>query len=98
MRFTIKNAGDKTAELDTVSFDNVYYASVNGGNRVKETLFVWSTKPFLRFSGKIKAGEQETAMLLFSNPGGDSKGYQNSGFNGTIGRYNIFRSVIIKTS
>jgi uncharacterized protein YceK len=64
MKFKIKNPTDKDIELDTVSLDNTFYASFDGGNRIKETVS-FGAQSLSSYLGVIKAGKSKTAVLLF---------------------------------
>jgi hypothetical protein len=67
MKFKIKNPTDKDIELDTVSLDNTFYASFDGGGRVKETVS-FGAQSLSSYLGVIKAGKSKTAVLLFQVP------------------------------
>lgn len=64
MKFKIKNPTDKDIELDTVSLDNTFYASFDGGSRIKETVS-FGAQSLSSYVGEIKAGKSKTAVLLF---------------------------------
>jgi hypothetical protein len=67
MKFKIKNPTDQDIELDTVSLDNTFYASFDGGTDVKE-LVSFGAQSLSSYLGVIKAGKSETAVLLFQVP------------------------------
>lgn len=72
MKFTIKNTGKKTIKLDTVSMDDPFYVSYNGGDRVEESVSL-GVQSLSSYEGKIKAGQSKTAVLLFQVPDTQAK-------------------------
>jgi hypothetical protein len=67
MKFKIKNPTNKDIELDTVSLDNTFYASFDGGSSIKETVS-FGAQSLSSYEGVIKAGKSKTAVLLFQLP------------------------------
>jgi hypothetical protein len=64
MEFTIKNTGDKAVELDTTGLDNTFYASFDGGAKIKETIS-FGAQSLSFYDGTIKAGKSQKAVLIF---------------------------------
>jgi hypothetical protein len=67
MKFKIKNPTNQDIELDTVSLDNTFYASFDGGSNIKETVS-FGAQSLSSYEGVIKAGKSKTAVLLFQLP------------------------------
>jgi hypothetical protein len=67
MKFNIKNPTNQDIELDTVSLDNTFFASFDGGSAVKETVS-FGAQSLSYYDGEIKAGKSKTAVLLFQLP------------------------------
>jgi uncharacterized protein YceK len=67
MKFKLKNPTNQDIKLDTVSLDNTFYASFDGGSAVKETVS-FGAQSLSYYEGVIKAGKSKTAVLLFQVP------------------------------
>lgn len=67
MNFTVKNTGDKAVTLETAALDNVYYASIDGGGTIKETIS-FGVQSLSSYDGEIEAGKSKKAVLIFQIP------------------------------
>lgn len=67
MNFTMKNKGKQKVELNTISLDNTFYASVDGRPPVKETVS-FGVQSLSSFEGTIAAGKSAKAVLIFQIP------------------------------